>query len=194
MCVRTLHRYVKHLSSQNIAGADATADHGSARSVDAGVRSLGAAQTEFHDAIAFRCPYDAGSLCRDQALMIDDIQHRCLDQLRFHNRSHDLNQRLVWEYDGAFRNRVQVPGKMEAAQIFQKVGVEDTETAQVGDIVIGELQVLDIIDDLFQTGCDGVAASAGVVSIKDIEDNGFVVVLFKIALHHGKFVKICHQG
>ena len=33
-----------------------------------------------------------------------------------------------------------------------------------------------------------------VVSIKDIEDNGFVVVLFKIALHHGQFVKICHQG
>ena len=73
MGVCAFDRNVKKLSCENIARADTAADHGSPCAEGSGIRTLCAAQTEFHNAVSTGCEADPGSLCRDQALMIDDI-------------------------------------------------------------------------------------------------------------------------
>ena len=67
------YRDIKHLSSQHVGGADAAGDNGGSGSVDSRVRRLGAAQTEFHDAVALGGVNDPGRLGGDQALVVDDV-------------------------------------------------------------------------------------------------------------------------
>ena len=61
------------------------------------------------------------------------------------------------------------PGEAEAAQIVQKTPRKAALAPQVGDVLLGEAEVLDIVDDLLQTGRDGEAASIGHVAEEDIE-------------------------
>ena len=57
------------------------------------------------------------------------------------------------------------------------------------------MQFLDILDQLLQARGNRIASFTGVVSVKGVENDGFVPVLvFKVTLHHGKFIKICEQG
>ena len=104
----SLDRYVEHLAGQHVGGADAAADHGGAGTVDTGVRTLGTAQAELHDAVALGCVNDAGRLGGDQALVVDDVQDGGLHQLRLHDGRDDLDQRLPGEDDGSFGNGVDV--------------------------------------------------------------------------------------
>ena len=64
---------IEKLTRENIACAAAAADNGSTCAVVPCIRTLCAAQTEFHNSVSTGCEADPGSLCRDQALMIDDI-------------------------------------------------------------------------------------------------------------------------
>ena len=50
-----------------------TGDHGRPGSVDACVRSLGPAETKFHDSVASGRMDDAGGLGGDEALVVDDV-------------------------------------------------------------------------------------------------------------------------
>jgi len=76
--VGTLNRHVEKLSGQHIGGADTAADHGSAGSVDTGVRTLCPAKTKLHDTVALSRVYDPGALGSNQALVVDDIQNSSL--------------------------------------------------------------------------------------------------------------------
>ena len=61
MGVGALDGNVEKLTAEYVGGADASADDGSSCAVNAGVRSLGAAQTKFHDAVALCSIADACS-------------------------------------------------------------------------------------------------------------------------------------
>ena len=52
------------------------------------------------------------------------------------------------EDQAAFRDGVDVAGKFEIAQVFQKIFVKYFQTAQIVDVVRVKMQILDVVDDL----------------------------------------------
>ena len=47
------------------------------------------------------------------------------------------------------------------------------------------MKIVDVLDDLFQTGTDGISVVVGIASVEGIEDNGLIGLLFfEISLHH----------
>ena len=51
-----------------------------------------------------------------------------------------------------------IAGKMEIFQIFQKILFKQSCAAKVVDIILFKMQIFNIFDDLLQTGTDRVAA------------------------------------
>ena len=74
---------------------------------------------------------------------------------------------------------------MEASQIFQKIIVEQVQSPQIFHIVRRKMQVTDVFDDLFQSGCDRITAVTRVLSVEGIKYNNLISRVFKITLHHG---------
>ena len=73
MGMGSLHGNAKKLSAKNVGCTDTAADHSSPGSINAGIRPLSPAQSEFHDAVALcRIAYSCSLGC-DQALMIDNV-------------------------------------------------------------------------------------------------------------------------
>ena len=73
MGVGAFDRNIKHLAAENIGGADASGNHCSAGTIDAGIRTLCAAQAKFHDTITLGCVDHAGCLGSNQGLVVDDV-------------------------------------------------------------------------------------------------------------------------
>ena len=61
--------------------------------------------------------------------MIDDIQDRCLNKLRFHNRSNHFQKRLLRKYDGSLRDGIDITTEVETAQIMKEVFFKNPKTS-----------------------------------------------------------------
>ncbi len=122
-------------------------------------------------------------------------QHEGLDELGLNGGGADGEDGLPGEDGSALRHRPDVAGEAEGAQIVQKVLAEAALGPQVGDVLLGEAQVLDIVDDLLQTGRNGKAAPVGHIAEEDIEvaDAGRSYPGLKVAVAHGQFVKIAQE-
>ena len=191
MGVGSLHRHVEHFAGEHVGGADTAGDHGGSGAVDSRVRSLGPAQAELHDAVALGRVDDALGLGGDQALVVDDVEQGRLHQLGLHDGGDDLHQGFPGEYDGALGDRVDIAGKAELMEIVQKVFLKHVQAAQIFDLVVGKMQVLNVLDHLFQPGADSEAVAVGIGAVKHIKDHRLVgVFFFKIPLHHGQLIQV----
>jgi hypothetical protein len=76
--------------------------------------------------------------------VVDDVEQRGFNQLRFKNWGHDANQRLAGENDRAFRNGLDIAGKAEPSEFLQEGFVEQIQRAEVGDGSFVEIQVVDV--------------------------------------------------
>ena len=74
---------------------------------------------------------------------------------------------------------------MESSQVFQKIIIEQVQSAQIFHIIRRKMQVTDVFNDLFQTGCDRITAVTRVLSVESIKYNNLIGRVFKITLHHG---------
>ena len=64
------------------------------------------------------------------------------------------------------------------------------KTSQISNVFLGKMQVFNVIDNLLQTGADGITAVAGVAAVKGVKYYNIAVVCFKISLHHCHFIQI----
>ena len=71
---------------------------------------------------------------------------------------------------------------------MKKIFAEDAQPSQIIHIFIGEIQILDVIDDLLQSGHDRIAALVRVVTEEHVKDDSLVFLCLKIALHHGQLI------
>ena len=180
-------RNIKHLSGQDVAGADASGDHGGSCPVDTGIRTLGTAKTELHDAAASFLN-DTGGLGGDQALVIDDVQQSGLNKLGFHDWRDDFDQRFLRENDCSFGNGIDITCKPKVFQIIKEIFLEKSGASQIVNIFLFKMQVFDVINSLVKTAGNGIGTAARILAIKNIKDNMFFGVSFKVALHHGQFI------
>ena len=83
---------------------------------------------------------------------------------------------------------------MKTAQIMEKVFAENAKPSQIIYIFIGEIQVFDIVDHLFQPCADGISIITRVGAEKHIKDHFLVLPFDVISLHHGQFIQVCQQS
>ena len=64
------------------------------------------------------------------------------------------------------------------------------ERIQICNIFIRKFETFDIINQLVQTGADGIAVTTWIVPVEHIKYNCLITVIFKISLHHRKLIEI----
>ena len=183
----------EHLSREDVGRRRAAADDRRPRAVNACIRSLRAAQAEFHDGVPLRGVTHLRRLGRDKRLMIDDVQKRRFHKLRFDDRRLHRKDRLPGENHGAFGDRRNIAGKTEIFQIFQKSVVKQTQAFQVFKFLFSEGKVFDIRHRLFQPDGERIGDHA-VLTEKNIEYGDLLFpALFEIPVHHRQLVQIRKQ-
>ena len=177
--------------SQHAGCTLAAADIGCARSVDRAVISLRTARAELEHCAALRRAGDAAGLGGDQRLVVDGEQHHGLHELRLDHRPGDSHQRLAGEHGRAFRHGPYVAFELEMAQVVEECLGKAAAAAQVGNILLGEVQVFKIVDQLFDACHDRVAAAIRHAAEEHIEIRAAVrYPFFEIAVRHREFVKV----
>lgn len=195
MSMGALDRHIKELAAEHVGGAHASADHCGPGTIDSCIGTLCPSETELHDPIASGGKAYPGCLGGDQALVVYDVEQSRFDELGFHDRSDDLDQRFSGKDNSTFRDCINISRKTEILQIVKKVLRKDIQSGQVAYVFLGEMKVFDVLDSLFQPGSYGLAAASRVGAVKNIKNYSFILVLvLKIALHHGELIKIGEQG
>ena len=184
---------VQH-AGQHVGSGRTAADHCRPCTVDAGVRSLRAAKSEFHDLSRPCGVADFGGFGRDQRLVIDDIEQRRFDELRFANGRDDGENGFLREDKSAFLYRGDGARKTEVFQKRKKFFVKQTQRTQIRDLLFPEMQVVNVVDRLLQARRNRVSDHA-VCAVKNVENRGFFMLAqFKIAVHHRQLVQVGHQS
>ena len=158
------------------------------------IEIMRAAGAEFHDRPAVSCLHDAPCLGRDQRLMVHAQQHRRLQQLRVDDLRLYPDQRLIREHRGAFRDRIQIAGKVKMTQVIEEFLREFVQRAQIIDVLLFKMKVLDIADHFLQAGADAVASAIGIAAVKHVEDDFLLLVAVEVALAHRQFIEVHDQA
>ena len=186
---------MKHRFGFHHRRAGAAADHRRAGAEIAGFRAVGAAQAEFHDRAVPGFLDDAGGLGRDQRLVIHDREKGRFDELRLDQGCLDPHDRFVWEDDRPFRHRVNFAREFEMTHVIEKgVGEFRVVVMQLGDVFVGEGQPVDVVDHLFETGRDGVAAVERIAPDERVKHGGFAgLAVVQIHIAHAELIEISRQ-
>ena len=187
-------RNTELFGTDHITGADTSADHCRPCAKCSGVRPLGAAQPEFHNASASCRITDSCCLRGNKGLVVDEIQKGSLDELSFHNGCHYLDKGFHREDHRSLWDRIHISCKVKTGKVIQKVFAERTKAPQIINILIIKMQFFDIINDLCKAGTYRIAAVIRILAVKQVKDHTFAGIIPEIPLHHRKFVKICEKS
>jgi hypothetical protein len=194
VCVRAFDGNLKQFAAENVGRANAACNDGRPCTVCTGVRALRTAKTEFHDTVSACRITDPCGFGGDEALMVDDIQDGGLHQLCLHDRRHDFHERFAREDQRAFGYRIDIAGEFKMCKIIEKILVKDADAPEIVDILRTEVQFLDVLEKLLYAAHDRITAAAGIGAEKSVEDDGLILVfVFKVALHHRKFIQVCEK-
>ena len=172
----------------------AAADVRGSRAQDGGVRALRPAGTEFQHGASLGGTDNTVGLGGDQALMVHAQQQIRLHQLRLNGGRADGDDRLPGENWRSLRHRPDVAGEFEIRKIVQEILAEALPFPQVRDILRVKMQLLNILDDLLQTGRDGKPAPVGAAAEKQVKIRYAVgIAVGKIPRAHGQLVKIAEH-
>ena len=127
--------------------------------------------------------------------MVDDEQDIGLDELRLNGGRAHRQDRLTREDRRALRHGVNIAREVKIMQVGQKFLAEELPAAQIGDVAVGEMQILDVFDHLLQTGCDGKAAAVRNVSVKHVEIADAVAHLAgEEPVSHRQLIEVAEHG
>ena len=155
------------------------------------VGALGAAGAELHHRASLGGADHPAGLCGDEALMVDGQQQHGLDKLRLDDGAPHGDDGLTGEDDLPFGDGPHIAFKAEVFQIVQKALGKASPPLQIGDVLIGESQVLQILHQLFHAGHDGVAAVIGYLAEKHIEiRDGILHAVVEVTVGHSELIEI----
>ncbi len=127
--------------------------------------------------------------------MVDGEEGEGLDELGLGGAGADGDQGLAGEDRGALGHGPHVAGEAERPQVVQEVLLEEILAPQEGDVVLIEVEVPDVVYQLFQSGGDGEAASVGHPAEEDVEVGDAVLhPAAEVAVCHGHFVEVEKHG
>ena len=176
-------------------GGAAAADVGRACAEVGGVIPLRAAGTELHDRAARGGAHDAVRLGGDQALVVEGDEQQRLEQLALNGRALDGDDGLLREDGHALLNGPDIAVQLEVGKIGEELLVERLGGAQIVDVLAGKFQMIHGVDELLQTGHNGVAAAVRHAAEEHIKDGDLIhISLVQIARRHRQLVEIGHGG
>ena len=183
------------LVGDGAGGSGTAADIGRPRAGDGGVGALGPAGAEFQHRPASGGPGDAVGFSGNEALVVHGQQGEGLNELGLDGRGPDHHQRLLGEHRRPLRHGVDVAGEPEVRQILQKLLAEQVPPTEILNVLRGEVQVLDVTDQLFQTGGNGEAALIRHPAEEHVKIRDLVLeAVFKVSVAHGQLVKVAEHG
>ena len=126
--------------------------------------------------------------------MVHAQQQVRLHQLRLNGGRTDGDDRLPGENGRSLRHRPDVAGELEIGQIIQEILAEALPPPQVGNVLRVKMQILNILDNLLQTGRDGEPAPVGAAAEEQVKIGYAVgIAVGKIPRAHGQLVKIAEH-
>ena len=150
------------------------------------VRALRAAAAEFGDGAALGGADNAVCLGGDQRLVVDGQQEIGLDKLCLGCGGAHRDDRLTGEDRRALGDGVDVAGEAEGLQLFEKGLVEYIFAAEIGNILLREVNVFNVFDELLKPCGNGKAAAVRDVAEEHVEVGDAV-------RHAGAVVAVCHR-
>ena len=127
--------------------------------------------------------------------MVKGDQQQGFQHLAFNAGALHSNNGLMGENGHTLFNGPDIAVQLKMAQIIEKTLVEHAGAFQKLHIVLGEVQIVNSLNKLLQTGHDGIAAAIGHTAEEHIKHADFVLVAFiQITGGHGELVKIHHCG
>ena len=202
--VEHLHPGVSHgapgghavqLVRDGAGGAAAAADIRGPCADDGGVGALGPAGAELQHRAAPCSPDDAVGLGGNEALVVDGQQGKGLDKLCFNGRSPHHHQGLLGEHRGPLRHGINVAGKPEISQIFQEFLAEQVPPPKIRNVLLGEVQVLDVVDQLLQARGNGKAALVRHPAEEHVKIRDLILeAVLEIPVAHGQLIKVAEHG
>ena len=126
--------------------------------------------------------------------MVHAQQQIRLNKLRLNGRRADGDDRLPGKNGRSLRHRPDIAGKLEIGQIIQEILAEAFPLPQVGDILRVKMQLLNILDDLLQTGRNGEPAPVRATAEKQVKIGYAVgITVGEVPRAHGQLVKIAEH-
>ena len=127
--------------------------------------------------------------------MVQSEEDEGLHKLGLNGGGPDGEDGLARKDGGALGHGPDVAGEAKAAEIVQEGFAEAFLSAEVFQILFVKAEVLDIVDDLLQPGCDGKAAPVWNGAEEHVEIADLVAQAgLEIAVAHGQLVKITEHG
>ena len=84
---------------------------------------------------------------------------------------------------------------MEVCKIVEEFLAEDTSPAQVVDVLLVKVQILDIVDQLVEAGGNGVPASVRHRAEINVEiGNAILEPCFQVTIAHSQLVEVAEHG
>ena len=188
-------RHAVDLVGNRAGRARTAADKGSPCPGHRARNTLRTAGTEFEYRPPFRGAADSAGFCCDQALVVKLQQHIGFQKLGLNGRRADRDHGLARENRGALRYRPDVPMKAEIPERLQEFLIKHPASAQIRDILLGKMQVLNIVNNLLQAGGNRITALVRHITEENVKISDAVLVSrFPVTVPHSQFVKIAEHG
>ena len=126
--------------------------------------------------------------------MVDRQKQHRLQELRLDDGTAHGDQRLMRKDRAPFRHCPDVALEFEIAQVLEEAFVEKLLAAQEFDVLVGEVEIVEIIDQLLQPGHDDKAALIRDLAEKHIKIHNLVFqTVDEIPVPHGDLIKVCQE-
>ena len=173
----------------------AAADIGRAGAQNSCIVALCAAGTKLHNQPVAGCTDHAVCFGGYQRLMVDGQQDHRLHQLCLNHRTFDGDNWLIGENRSSLLHCPNVALKVEVGKIIEEPLVKYFFRAEIGDVLFGKAQILQVMYHLLKTCKDGKTAVVRDVAEKHIEHRDSVLhSIEKITIGHGKLIIIGQHG
>ena len=127
--------------------------------------------------------------------MVDGQQNHGFDKLCLYHGACNGYNGLTRENRGAFGNGPYIALELEVLEIVEERLREASAAAEVLNILLGKVQILEIIYQLLDTGHDGIAAAVRYPAEEHIKVCAPVShALFEVSVGHSELIKIGQHG
>ena len=127
--------------------------------------------------------------------MVDTQQKIGLNELSLNGRCPDGDDGLSGEHRRSLGYGPDIAGKLKVSQIGQEFLGEEIPAPQIGNVLVGEVQPLNVLHDLLQTRRNGKSAAVGTAPEKQVKiGDAILITVGKVSLTHGQLIKIAQHG
>lgn len=188
-------------ASEDVGSGDASSEVGGATGAHSSVRSLGAAESEFEDGLAFGSIAEAGRFGGNEGLEVNEVEEGGFDELALEKGATNAKDRLIGEGEFAFGEGIDFELPIEVAKVVEVAVAEEGlvvgpgEGGEVAKLFFGEGEVVEEVGGGSGASDDGGLTAKGGAAIEEVED-GLAVGHFvlPVAVSHGELVEVGEKG